>query len=97
MVGSLYLVHGRLRCLVSNTCKRSLLIKIRILWYLNKYFFKKKYNNILEKSSENIYVVENKNYKSLFWMSYAISLVFYGESDWCIISSLWYFKLYCKL
>ena len=46
--------------------KKSHLMEVETLQYLNKYLFReRKYNNIIKKCSENIYVVENEDCEPL--------------------------------
>jgi hypothetical protein len=45
---------------MSDTYKKFLLVNVGTLRYLNKYIFKRKYNDILEKDSANKYTVENR-------------------------------------
>ena len=73
-------------------------------WCLNKHIFiERKYNNIIERCSKNIYAVENKNYESLLWKFHGVfvshAFCCFVEKNWlkCNFLSLWYFKLHCEL
>jgi hypothetical protein len=47
---------------VADICKKSHLMEVGTLQYLNKYIFReRKYKNIIKKCSENIYIVENED------------------------------------
>jgi len=66
VVGSLYLVLGKSSRLVANTCKRSFLVDVGNLKSVSMYFLReRKYNNIIERYSENIYAIKNKDYEPL--------------------------------
>jgi hypothetical protein len=41
--------------------KKFHLVNLETLLYLSRYFFLKKCNDILERSSENIYAIENRD------------------------------------
>ena len=42
---------------MTNTCKKSILVEVKTLLYLNKYIFKeRKYNNILDINALKIYM-----------------------------------------
>jgi len=56
MIDNLYLMFGKVKWFVTNICKNFFFIKIETLRYLNKYFFRKKYNNILKTYALKIYI-----------------------------------------
>lgn len=49
-------MFGKVKWFVTNICKKFFFIKIETLRYLNKYFFRKKYNNILKTYALKIYI-----------------------------------------
>ena len=56
-------MFDKLRWSVADTCKRFFLMNLRTLRYLNKYLFKRKNYDILERYFENKYTIETENFK----------------------------------
>jgi len=46
---------------MTSTRKRFSLIKMKTFQCLNKFFLKREYNNVIERYSENIYMIENED------------------------------------
>jgi hypothetical protein len=61
---------------VTDTCKRSFLVNLGTLRWLNQWFLKIKYTNITNKYFENKYAVDNEYSKPfIYWMIHNLFII----------------------